>query len=220
MGGFADNLSVKEQRAMPYRLTYRLEKQTIADQEIVLTNEQKNFLGPELTFENCRLIFRCAHTSLIITRTKFINCRIEIRRKLVNFQWLHAWLQDCKFTGTLRGNDFGHWPPAFEDMAGIRDCDFSEATLDRCRFVDCPIETIALPKWPCFTILNPRQNRSRFETIKSPVDLSFLSRPYIPPPENAVAITYHAPSFLKEEKLEGSEENLKATLESLDFVLL
>ena len=201
-------------------MTYRLEKQTIADQEIVLTNEQQNFLGPELTFENCRLIFRCAHTSLIITRTKFINCRIEIRRKLVNFQSLRAWLQGCTFRGTLRSNDFGHWPPTFADMAGIRDCDFSEATLDLCRFVDCPIETITLPRWPCFTILHPYQNLSRFESVKSPVDLSFLSHPYTPPRENFAAYTYYAPSFLKDRKIAGTEEDLKATLEPLDFVLL
>lgn len=201
-------------------MTYRLEKQSIADQEIVLTNEQKNFLGPDLTFENCRVIFRCAHTSLHIFRTKFINCHIEIRRKLVNFQWLHTWLQDCKFTGTLRGNDFGHWPPAWADMAGIQDCDFSEATLDLCRFVDCPIETMSLPRWPCFTILRPYQNLSRLETVKSPVDLSFLSHPYTPPRETFMAYTYYAPSFLKDWKLAGTEQDLKVTLEQLDFVLL
>jgi hypothetical protein len=207
---------MKERGAM----THRLEKQTITDQEIVLTNEQRNFLGPDLTFENCRVIFRCAHTSLNIVRTKFVNCRIEIRRKLVSFQWLGAWLQDCTFTGTLRGNDFGHWPPAWVDMAGIQNCDFSETTLDLCRFVDCPIETIVLPRWPCFTILKPYHNLSRFESIKSPVDLSFLARPYTPPLESFAAYTYYAPSFLKGRKIEGTEEDLKATLEPLDFVLL
>jgi hypothetical protein len=213
---------MKEKGAMTYRPRYQLEKQTITDQEIVLANEHYNILGPDLTLENCRIIFRCAHTSLIVTLTKFINCRMEIRRKLVNFQWLDAWLQGCTFTGTLRGNDFGHWPtpPIWPDMAGIQECDFSETILNLCRFIDCPIETIVLPKWPCFTILNPYQNLSRFESVKSPVDLSFLAHPYIPPPENAVAHVDHAPSFLKSRKLEGTEEDLRATLEPLDFVLL
>lgn len=205
---------------MTYRSTYRLEKQTITDQEIVLTNEQKNFLGPDLTFENCRVICQCAHTRLIITQTKFINCQIEIRRKLVNFQWLNTWLQDCTFTGILRSNDFGHRSFPYADMAGVQNCNFSKTILDLCRFIDCPIETISLPKWPSFAILNPYQNLSRFESIKSPVDLSFLSHPYVPPLEIFAAYTYYAPSFLKEEEIEGTEEDLKATLEPLDFVLL
>jgi hypothetical protein len=201
-------------------MTSRLEKQTITDQEIVLTNDQDYFLGPALTLENCRIAFRCAARNVRITRTKFINCQIDIRRKLINFQWFDNWLQGCIFRGYLRGNDFGHWPPAYADMGGIQGCDFSQATLDLCRFVDCPIETISLPQWPCFTISNPRQNQSRFESVSSPVDLSFFSDPYIPPSENAVAHVYFVPSFLKDRKLDATEEDLRTTLEQLDFVQL
>ncbi|ATB36154.1 hypothetical protein CYFUS_001568 [Cystobacter fuscus] len=34
-------------------------------------------------------------------------------------------------------------------------CDFSEARLDECVFHSCDMRTIRLPKWPCFTILEP-----------------------------------------------------------------
>jgi hypothetical protein len=197
-----------------------IEKQIIENQEIVIRNDQVNFWGPELTLDHCRIVIHSSTKNLVITRTKFLNCRIEVRRELINFRWLDTWLQGCSFKGRLRGNDFGHWSPPYQTMGGIEGCDFTEATLDGCRFIGCQIKTISLPSWPCFTILDPRQTQTRFESIKSPVDLSFLSRPYIHPPENAVAYTYYAPSFLKEWKIEETEEDLKAALEPLDFVML
>jgi hypothetical protein len=103
-------------------------------------------------------------------------------------------------------------------MGGIQDCDFSKAILDACRFITCDIETIQLPTWPCFTVLHPRQHALAFKDIKSSIDLSLLARVYAETPDVVTAATEHAPQVLK--RTGGNKEELKAALESLDFVYL
>jgi len=50
--------------------------------------------------------------------------------------------------------DFGPWPSSPEE-ASIEDCDFSQATLDACRFLGCDVRTLRLPSWPRFTFIDP-----------------------------------------------------------------
>lgn len=205
---------------------YQLQNQTIENRELVITNNQVNYLGHNLTLKNCRLILRTRARNLILARTKFIDCHIEVRQELINFRWMSAWIQGCSFTGKMRGNDFGHWDPPYDPMGGIQDCDFSEALLDGCRFIGCQLRSMKLPHWPCFTVREPRKNNVRFASITSPYDLSFLAHPLYPDPEEETACVYYAPTFMKSyapkavREAGKTEDDLKAALQNLEFVLL
>jgi hypothetical protein len=194
---------------------FQLSDQTIKNQEIILTNDQVNYLGHNLILENCRLIIRASARNLVIARTKLINCTVLVRRKLFNFGWYDAWLEGCTFEGKMIGNDFGHWTE-LDPEGGIVDCDFSNAMIDQCRFSNCDMNTIRLPEWPCITFLSPGMNAPQLLNIVSPVDLRFTVEGLVAQVEKVVAVTKYAATVLK--YTEGTEDDLKTILEQFDFI--
>lgn len=198
---------------------YHLEKQTIERQEIVLTNDQVNYLGHDLVLDHCRVIIRASGQNLVIARTKLLNCQIEIRRQLTNFWWDAAQIEGCTFQGKLRGNYFGHQPSTGTSSWGsIQDCDFTAAILDDCRFVGCDIKTIKLPSWPCFTMLDPHQNAAFFQDATLPASLRSWARYNAGQPMFVVAVSSYAPTIL--ERSGGTEDEIKTFLEKLEFIRL
>lgn len=120
---------------MPDYLNNRIiEKQTLEDVELVFTDKEINYLGPELTLKRCRLILRTTSRCLhIVNNVQVIECHIEVKKKLANFQsWLAATVTGCTFTGNLIGHSFGHWPEygVYCENGRIENSDFSDAVLD------------------------------------------------------------------------------------------
>ena len=133
----------------------------IENERLELTDNKANYiLGPNLTLRNCTLVLKVSARHLSLSRPQFINCTFEVKQELKNYQsWVAASLKGCRFKGRLSGCDFGYWPKVSnlpEGLHGfIEDCDFTEARMDGCRIMGCDPRTLRLPKWPCFTILDP-----------------------------------------------------------------
>lgn len=197
---------------------YRLQDQTIENAEIVLTNEHVNCLGPNLLLKDCRLILKTSARGLILAQPQLIGCRIEAKKRFVNCQeWPHSHLINCTFVGKFHGNDFGNWP-GDEFPGSLQDCDFSEAILDGCRFLDCDVESITFPKWPCFTILFPRTRMDEILALNWPGDHLRWASDLGRPPEFTVAVSDYAPEKVKH--YGGTEEELRQTLERLGGVII
>jgi uncharacterized protein YjbI with pentapeptide repeats len=194
----------------------------IQGERLELTDKKANYiLGPNLTLRNCTLVTRVTGRNLSLHPTRFIDCTFEVKQELLNFQqWISVSLKGCRFKGRFRGNDFGHWPeygsqPEYQ-FGSLEDCDFSEARLDNCRFHDCDLRTLRLPRWPCFTLMEPLRHACELQSAQWPgwfgrVTVNHLQKHNSP---STVALTFYAPSAAR--FYETTEEELKAAIERFD----
>jgi uncharacterized protein YjbI with pentapeptide repeats len=200
------------------------ENKEIENERLELTDKNSlYFLGSNLTLRNCTLVLKVSARNLFIDGVRFIDCTFEVKQELKNHQqWIGASLKGCRFKGRFSGCDFGHWPeygsaPEYQ-LGSIEDCDFSEAQLDACRFMDCNPATLRFPKWPCFTILDPIRRAPELRGARWPgLFGSVVVNHLHTQPSRTVALTKHAPTVAK--KLETTAEELKAVIETFDFIV-
>lgn len=193
-----------------------LEETELRNERLELDAGTIYFLGPNLTLRDCTLVLRVPARDLIIPQAQLINCTIDVKKELKNFRWEHASLKGCRFTGRMSGNDFGRWPTSEKAPGSIEGCDFSAARLDESRFVGCDINTLRLPSWPCFTILEPARRSRELNAITWPGQMWISIKAFAEYPASIVATTYWAPSVAKWAGC--SVEEIRAVLERLDGV--
>lgn len=129
--------------------------QRIEGEYLILKAGEVNYFGPNAEVVDCKLEIKVPTKDLVITRSHFLNCEFIFPKKTSNYDWFGANLESCNFKGTFIGHDFGHSEKLRYPTGAIKGCNFEEAILDGCRFFECDMGTIKLPKWPCFTILSP-----------------------------------------------------------------
>lgn len=196
-----------------------IENRSIENERLEIKAGDIGFLGPNLTLRNCTLVLRVAARNLILIKPRLIGCTIEVKRELENFPWTHADLEGCRFTGAMTGNDFGRWPYDEEAKRGsIRDCDFTGARLDACRFVDCDPKTLKFPSWPCFTILDPVRRMDELLAAPWPESTRLMVEILAKSPPRTVAVTDSATVLAK--RTGTTEEALRAVLDTLPGVIL
>ncbi len=177
------------------------------------------YLGHNLTLRRCHLVIKVPARSLVITRTRLIDCTIEVKRELKNFRWDGVILKGCRFIGSMTGNDFGRWPYAeHPELGGIEDCDFTGARLDACRFVDCDPAALKFPSWPCFTILNPVQRMNELLAAPWPESTRVSVEVLAQSPRETAAVTDSATALAK--ATHTTEEAIRAVLDTLPGVIL
>jgi hypothetical protein len=201
-----------------------IEDKKIENERFEVTDKESlYFLGPNLTLRHCTVVLKVPARRLHILGARFIDCTFEVKQELKNHQdWIRASLEGCRFKGRLTGCEFGHWPeyldePAYQ-LGSFKDCDFTEAQLNACRFHGCDPATLRLPKWPCFTFLDPIGRASELRGGKWPELFgSVIVEDLHDEPPRTVALTYHAPTIAKQ--LETTPEALRAVIERFDCIL-
>ena len=196
------------------------ENREMEGERLELTDKEGNYyLGPNLTLRNCTVVTRVSARGLGVRPSRFTDCTFEAKQELKNQDWSEAFLKGCRFIGRLTGCDFGHRLPELpgRENGGIEDCDFTHARLDGCRFHGCDMRTLRLPRWPCFTLLDPlgrSRELSRLEWPGGRVPIT-LKDPVNEPP-STVAVTLYAPTFVRS----GTTlEDLKTFIEKLDGII-
>ncbi|MFL5349126.1 MAG: hypothetical protein ACJ8AT_30365 [Hyalangium sp.] len=191
--------------------------QEIVNELLVLDSATEvYYLGHNLTLKNCTLVIRVPARDLVIARTQLIDCTIEVKRVLKNFQWRSVHLKGCRFKGRFSGNDFGE-SPSSPGEASIEGCDFTEASVDASRFLGCDVRTLRLPRWPCFTLFDPVRRWRELRALPWPGDIGDICvEGFADDPPSTVAITYSAPELAK--RRGTTPEAIKAVLEKLDGV--
>jgi uncharacterized protein YjbI with pentapeptide repeats len=200
------------------------EDREIENERLELTDQKANYiLGPNLTLRNCTLVFKVSARHLSLHQARFIDCTFEVKQELKNYQqWICTSLEGCRFKGRLTGCDFGHWPeygsaPEYQ-FGSIKDCDFSEARLDGCRFMGCDPSTLRFPKWPCFTFLDPIGRAAELRGARWPELFGgvVIDKFHRQPPRTS-ALTEHAPTIARQ--LDTTPEELKAAIERFDCIV-
>lgn len=160
-----------------------------------------NYLGPNLELRNCMIKIQTSSRWLTISSgVKFSWCEIMISKKTINFAWYEAVLDNCKFTGVLVSHYFGYSEDTPHPCGKIVNCSFEEAILDDCRFSRCDLHTIRLPRWPCFTVLNPSEHTAEMINSGSKV-LMQLAEEYEYRTSETVAQTEYAIALSKRIRL-------------------
>ncbi len=131
----------------------KLKNITISDEEVLLAAGETHVLGPALRIEQCQVIASCDAQELVIAGVTMTGGSYIQASPLSNFHFEHVHFNGVRFTGSYIGCDFGNWEST--EKISVENCDFTDAVLDGCRFINSNPETIKFPKWPCFAIVNP-----------------------------------------------------------------
>ncbi|WNG27998.1 hypothetical protein F0U62_31295 [Cystobacter fuscus] len=193
----------------------------IVGERLELSKGTLYWLGPNLTLRNCTVIISVASRALTMMSGQFIDCTIQAKGELKNKRWSRMNFKGCRFKGRFTGNDFGFREDDLDKwrIGGIADCDFTEARLDACRFYNCDMSTIRLPRWPCFTILDPVHRAEELARVEWPgtygrVVIEGLKRQ----DTSIVALTDHAPS--EAAQFDTTQEELRTVLERVPWVVM
>jgi hypothetical protein len=185
----------------------------------VMDKDSLYFLGPDLTLSECLVVMKVPSRRIHILGARFLNCTFDVKQEVKNQQgWLRASLKGCRFKGRLSGCDFGHSPeydrPEYQ-IGSIEDCDFTEARLHGCRFMGCDPSTLKLPRWPCFTFLEPIRHAPELRRVKWPGRFGgVIIDDLHTNPSATHALTFHAPSIAKQ--METTEDELRTVIEKFD----
>ncbi len=190
------------------------ENREIEGERLELTDKKAIYwLGPSVTLRGCTLVTNISARWLHLVSGSLIDCTIQAKSELKTLPWATMKLKGCRFKGRFGGNDFGFRTDGDERRkpGGIEDCDFSEARLNGCRFFNCDMSTIRLPRWPCFTFTDPREHAVELGRCRWPGQVGIIVEGLAKNPEGTVAETWHAPTVA--EKMDTTVEELRAALE-------
>ncbi len=178
------------------------------------------WVGPNVTLRGCTLRLNVASRGLHLLSARMLDCTLHAQSELKTLRWGRVHLKGCRFTGRFTGNDFGFRedPPDTWRVGGIEDCDFSAARLHGCRFSNCDMRTLQLPRWPCFTLMNPREHAQALGRLEWPGQFGLVIAGLATAIEGSVAETWHAPTLA--EKLGTTPEALRTALERVPCVVL
>jgi hypothetical protein len=145
---------------------------TVSGETIEFNNKDMHFLGPNLVLVDCHLIVNSARKGFNVSGFRMSGGTFEIASKLTDTQFDRVQFESVSFAGHFSGIDFGWWDDS--EPGSIRDCDFSNATMQACRFLGAELSGITLPRWPHFAIPDPRRLASWVKTQTWPLKLDIM----------------------------------------------
>jgi hypothetical protein len=141
----------------------------LTGKDIEFNNTDMHFLGPNLILKDCNLIIKSKKKGFGVVGFEMTGGSFEIKSNLSDIQFDQAKFEGVKFLGCFSGIDFGWYDSS--EPGWIKNCDFTGATLDACRFLNTDMATIALPRWPMFSIPDPVRIASWVRARKWPSNL-------------------------------------------------
>jgi hypothetical protein len=154
----------------------RIIGQHVRGEELLLGAGQACDVVHESTIEDCQVVL-VNSKALLLGGSRFDRCSIRPRQQ-VNTSWNTTAWDGCDFRGHYLSTHFGIEQPESGPASAcaflVRGCDFSKATLHGCVFKRTDVPSIKFPPWPCFTVLQPQQNRTAWKGVPLPVPAADL----------------------------------------------
>jgi hypothetical protein len=130
--------------------------------------------------------------------TRFRNSSIRVV-KTCNKEWFGCFFDGCFFRGRYYDCRFGCMPSdECQIQPGLRNCDFSKASLNLCSFWNCTPADLKMPSWPHVTIFEPAKNAADFAELCSDPFLEWIHELTRDRTE-VTAVIYNLPKFLRQE---------------------
>ena len=185
-----------------------------------------DFLSHGTVLEECTLTIRGLSRGVVFHGATLRRCLIDAKRRFMNFSWHDVVLEECSFKGRFVGCDFGPRPDAYAapPHGAVSACDFSQAQLHLCRFFRSEMARQMLPRWPCFTILEPETNAADWLAIPFPESYRRIEQRLIAEavPEfrvnGVVGACEHAGEIAK--KHDVSVDEIKALISGRSYIVL
>lgn len=185
---------------MAYRLDARrhVRGQNLTGETVVLSDRECAGIV-ESTLRDGTLKLAQAKGAAIISLATLENCRVVAIEQQRDFDFFSARFIVCKFEGTFSGISFGNrgGGEALFGFGSVRGCDFSEATLDGCRFFNTDVSTLRFPVWPHVVLLDFHKRAQEVISGSWPGELGKYMRICADQPESVKATVIHVPSFAK-----------------------
>jgi hypothetical protein len=196
------------------------ENREIEGERLELPKGAIYWLGANLTLRRCSLSISVGSRWLHLLSGYLIDCTIQAKAELKNARWTRMNFKGCQFKGRFSGNDFGFREESYDPwrIGGIGNCDFSEARLNGCRFFNCDMSTIRLPRWPCFTFLDARGHAAELVGRAWPGQVGIIIEGLAKNPEGTVAETWHAPTVAK--NMDTTVEELRVALKTAPGIFM
>ena len=162
--------------------------------------------------------------TLSIWDCRLVDCTIECTRKMTDRRLPRFFSSDyvrCKFIGHFDGVDFGRDPSPYsgkpDEFGEFVDCDFTQSTLDLCRFFSVDIAKQKFAPWPQFVIPSGRHFAAAQLDYQWPGELARFIR--LAKSENAsvTAVTGTVADFAK--RFAVTEQELEEALNVIGGVL-
>jgi hypothetical protein len=167
----------------------------------VITGEALHLRANDLIFE-CRLVdcqLRIDHPrDATLFSSTFVNTTLQVKGTSTE-SWKGCFFDSCTFEGKYYSCLFGNASDQCPLTSGLRNCDFTGASLHLCEFLNCASDDLRLPSWPHITVCHPRQNADDFaDLISDPVLARIHGAMEITSPR-VIAVTYQLPSYVQKE---------------------
>lgn len=110
---------------------------------------------------NCEITI--ADTHLSVYDSRLYNCTLIQKTPLKHRRAFTNRYEGCTFKGKFLGVDFGRDPAmdpvskTWDTLGELIDCDFTQATLDLCRFYSVDISRQTFAPWPQFVVPYDRE---------------------------------------------------------------
>lgn len=199
---------------MAYQLDARkhIRDQSLAGESVILSEgECAGFV--ESSLRDGTLKLAQSKGAAIISLSTFTSCDVIAVKRQRDFDFFSARFISCKFEGTYSGISFGRegrGEPLY-DFGSVEHCDFTEAILDGCRFVNVDASTLKFPGFPHVIVLDPHTRAGEVAGLEWPGHLGRYMEICTNKPESVKASVLHIPSLAR--LVQCTEEEIKAAFE-------
>ncbi|WP_457337788.1 hypothetical protein [Rhizobacter sp. P5_C2] len=157
---------------------------------------------------------------IVILRTTIADCDVVATKHQRDFALFKARFINCRFHGVYSGIDFGrsHNTERDGDFGAIEGCDFTDATLDGCRFFNTDASSLRLPGWPHVVLLDFARRTADVAAMTWPGELGKYMRICADQPASVRAGVIHIPSIAK--LVACTEEQAREAFEKFGGVVM
>jgi hypothetical protein len=178
---------------------------------------------------SCRALIRSTLTSgvlklaqpkkaggLVMSTLK--ECLVDAVKPQRDSDFFTARFFNCRFKGVFSGIDFGSGrrTDLHQDFGAVEGCDFTDATLDGCRFFNTDVSSLRLPGWPHAVLLDFSKRAADVAAMTWPGELGRYMR--LNEPDAVKAVVLHIPSLAR--LVACTEEQIRQALEEFGGVVM
>lgn len=147
-------------------MAYTVKERTVRGETIELTNDDYNTIGRGTILEDCEIIVRAPARDLVISDSKIIGGVWKQKRKLSKKQFNRTHFENVRFEGNFYDCRFGdHSDPS---IAGVKNCDFTAATLSFCSFCNVDPADVKTAPWPTIRFEQPQRFKDHIQAADMP----------------------------------------------------
>jgi hypothetical protein len=148
------------------------------------------------------------------------DCLVDAVKPQRDRDFFLARFVNCRFHGVFSGIDFGrgHRPELHEDFGTVEDCDFTEATLDGCRFVHVDVSTLKFPQHDHAVLLEPYKRAADVGAVEWPGVLGKYMEICTSKPDSFKATVMHIPSLAR--LVQCTEDEVRVALQKFGGIAM